>query len=89
MRRVEVKEFLLEGNEIPLIDVRSPGEFVEGHIPGAKNIPLFTDEERAQVGTTYTKSGKDEAVEQGLEFAGPKMSALSKAAKTISIDGKI
>jgi tRNA 2-selenouridine synthase len=31
---------------IPLIDVRSPGEFAKGHIPNATNLELFTDEER-------------------------------------------
>ena len=89
MKRVEVREFLLDNKEIPIVDVRSPGEFEEGHIPNAKNIPLFSDEERAKVGTTYTKTGKSEAVELGLEIAGPKMSSISKAAKTMSIHGKI
>ena len=31
---------------VPLLDVRSPGEFAAGHIPGAKNTPLFTNEQR-------------------------------------------
>ena len=33
------------------IDTRSPSEFEHGHIPGAINIPLLEDEERAIVGT--------------------------------------
>ena len=33
-----------------VIDVRSPGEYVHAHIPGAHNIPLFTDDERAEIG---------------------------------------
>ena len=37
----------------PLVDVRSPGEYAQGHWPGAINIPLFSDAERAEVGTTY------------------------------------
>jgi len=37
--------FLLSGG--PLIDVRSPGEFAQGHIPGAINLTLFSDAERA------------------------------------------
>ena len=40
-----------------LIDVRAPSEFLKGHIPGARNVPLLDDEERAEVGTTYRISG--------------------------------
>jgi rhodanese-related sulfurtransferase len=62
-----------------LIDVRSPGEFAEDHIPGAINIPLFENEERAEIGTLYQKSGHDEAVLRGLEIVGPKMRQLVSA----------
>lgn len=36
-----------------IVDVRSPGEFAEDHIPGAINLPVLSDAERAQVGTDY------------------------------------
>lgn len=36
-----------------VIDVRSPAEFAEDHIPGAINLPVLSDAERAQVGTIY------------------------------------
>ncbi|MEM6637520.1 MAG: tRNA 2-selenouridine(34) synthase MnmH [Pseudomonadota bacterium] len=36
-----------------LIDVRSPAEFAEDHIPGAINLPVLSNEERARVGTIY------------------------------------
>ncbi|OWY03049.1 MULTISPECIES: tRNA 2-selenouridine(34) synthase MnmH [unclassified Thioclava] len=36
-----------------IIDVRSPSEFAEDHIPGAINLPVLDDEERARVGTIY------------------------------------
>lgn len=36
-----------------LLDVRSPGEYALGRVPGAINLPLFTDDERAMVGTVY------------------------------------
>ncbi|MEM9319697.1 MAG: tRNA 2-selenouridine(34) synthase MnmH [Pseudomonadota bacterium] len=38
-----------------LIDVRSPAEFAEDHIPAAINLPVLSDEERALVGTIYTR----------------------------------
>ncbi len=59
-----------------MVDVRSPGEFRQGHIPGAVNIPLFSDEERAAMGTTYVQVGREPAVLQGLGFVGPKMRAI-------------
>lgn len=36
-----------------IIDVRSPSEFAEDHLPGAVNLPVLDDEERATVGTIY------------------------------------
>lgn len=36
-----------------IIDVRSPSEFSDDHIPGAANFPVLDDEERARVGTIY------------------------------------
>jgi tRNA 2-selenouridine synthase len=56
-----------------LFDVRSPGEFTAGHWPGAKSLPLFTDIERAEVGTLYKQRSPDEAFLRGLEFSGRKM----------------
>jgi len=89
MRRVSVSEFLLDQKDVPIIDVRSPGEFHDGHIDGAINIPLFTDSERAQVGTTYTRIGRPEALELGLEIVGPKLNSLAKTAKSIAVSGKL
>lgn len=39
-----------------IIDVRSPGEFAEDHLPGACNLPVLSDEQRAEVGTLYTEN---------------------------------
>ena len=36
-----------------LIDTRAPSEFAEDHLPGAVNLPVLSDAERAQVGTIY------------------------------------
>ncbi len=66
------EQFLQMAIRLPLIDVRSPGEFLQGHIPGAHNIPLFDNDERARVGTTYVKIGKDTAIELGKTIAGEK-----------------
>ena len=36
-----------------IIDVRSPAEFAEDHLPGAVNMPVLNDKERARIGTIY------------------------------------
>jgi tRNA 2-selenouridine synthase len=41
-----------------IIDVRSPGEFAEDHVPGAVNLPVLDDDERARVGTTYVQESR-------------------------------
>lgn len=56
-----------------LIDVRSSSEFEEATIPGSINIPLFSDEERAKVGTLYKQVGKEEAKQKGLEIFSAKL----------------
>ncbi len=71
---------------LPIIDVRSPGEFLQGHIPGAFNIPLFDNEERARVGTTYVKIGKEPAIELGKTIAGEKTNYYLDALEKVSPD---
>lgn len=41
-----------------VIDVRSPGEFAEDHLPGAINLPVLDDAQRAEVGTLYVQTSK-------------------------------
>lgn len=87
--KIQIDEFLRLKEELPVVDVRSPGEFERAHIPGAFNIPLFSDEERAIVGTLYKKSGREAAIMKGLEFAGRKMKKYISQAKKIVKDNKI
>ena len=51
---------------VPIVDLRSPREFEEDHLPGAVNVPLFDDDERAIVGTLYRQLGQQEAFERGI-----------------------
>lgn len=41
-----------------VIDVRSPSEFALDHVPGAINLPVLSDEERARVGTIYVQDSR-------------------------------
>lgn len=80
------EQFLLLAKRLPVLDVRSPGEYQQGHIPGATNIPLFDNDERARVGTTYVKIGKESAIELGKSIAGEKTNYYLDAASGVVPD---
>ncbi len=63
-------------SSLPIFDVRSPGEFAQGHIPGAHNLPLFSDHDRAVVGTLYKQKGRDAAMVAGLQAVGPRLADM-------------
>lgn len=73
-----IKEFLEQAKLLAVVDVRAPIEHNKGRIPGSINLPLFSDEERAIVGTKYRQEGRQRALLQGLELAGPKMHLMAK-----------
>ena len=81
-RRQGLEEGPLE--PLPVFDTRSPGEFYDGHIPGAIPLPLFSDEERATVGTLYKQVNAREALLKGLELVGPKMRYLVEQVDRLS-----
>jgi tRNA 2-selenouridine synthase len=89
MEYLTASSFVRDKQEIPVIDVRSPSEYKIGHISGAYNIPIFSDSERASVGTIYKQSGREEAIEKGLEFVGPKLKEIATTAKKISIKDQL
>lgn len=55
-----------------IFDVRSPGEYTQGRVPGAFSLPLFSNLERMHVGTTYKQVGRKQAVIEGMSYAAPK-----------------
>ncbi len=77
-----VEEWLVNRERYYLVDVRSPAEFKAASIPGAVNIPLFSDEERAAVGTVYRQEGPQAAKMVGLALVSPKLPRLVE--KTLS-----
>lgn len=87
--KLAINRFLALSAGIPVIDVRSPGEFGGGHIPGAVNLPLFSDDERADIGTIYKQQNPAKAFLKGLDYVGPKMSGFVTAARKIAPEGKI
>ncbi|MGZ4090629.1 MAG: tRNA 2-selenouridine(34) synthase MnmH, partial [Bacteroidia bacterium] len=81
----------LEGasTKYKIIDVRSPKEFEQGHIPGAVSIPLFDNEERAIIGTLYKQTGRQPAILRGMEIAGPKMAGIVAKAIEQAVDNTV
>lgn len=64
------------GKDYLFVDVRTRKEFLEDSIPGAINIPLFDEDERAVVGILYKNKGQMEAIEKGYEFFNKKVDDL-------------
>lgn len=83
VKQVNIEEFITLCKSHPILDVRSPGEYAHAHIPGAISFPLFTDDERAIVGTLYKQESKEKAIRKGLEFFGPKLNQLLDKAECI------
>ena len=84
---LDVSDFLAAAG--PILDVRAPVEYVHGQIPGALSFPLFTDEERAEIGTLYHKQGQQAAVLRALEIWGPKMAEMVRAARKLAPEGQV
>ncbi len=72
-----MKKFLPEDiyveRDVLYIDVRTPMEFNEDTIYGAVNIPLFTDEQREEIGTIYKQVNKRKAIELGYKYGGARL----------------
>lgn len=79
---LEIEDFLKQASNYSLVDVRSPSEFYSGHIPGAVNIPLFSDREREAIGILYKYQGRSVAIQKGFEIVAAKYSQLILEAKT-------
>jgi tRNA 2-selenouridine synthase len=71
-----------------IFDVRSPGEYAHACIPGAINLALFANEERAAVGIEYKQKGQAPAISLGLKLIGPKLAELAAKAQ-VDANGKL
>lgn len=74
---IELKD-ILNNDDYVIVDVRSPKEYKEDHIPKSINIPLLDDDERAIIGTLYKQVGKEEAIEKGYEIVNPKIDKIKE-----------
>jgi tRNA 2-selenouridine synthase len=89
MKYVPIEEFLILTEDIPVIDVRSEAEYLHAHIPGAHNIQLFNNEERAEIGLIYKLQGSENAISRGYELVGPKFAHYFDQLKHLTSQKKI
>lgn len=88
IQKINITQFLDLAQSQPVLDVRSPGEYTHAHIPGAYNLPLFTDEERKTIGTSYKQQSRQYAIKIGLDAFGTKMRAMVEEAEKIMLAQK-
>jgi tRNA 2-selenouridine synthase len=72
--KVSFTPALLESHCV--IDVRTPLEFAEDHLPGAVNVPILNNEERVEVGTIHKQVGPQQARQRGLELTCGRFGAM-------------
>jgi tRNA 2-selenouridine synthase len=88
MKEITVEELFSLKDPI-IIDIRSPIEFKDGAIPGAINVPLFTDEERQEVGTIYKHEGQAAAKWRAMELVSPKIPDMLRTIKAYHESGEL
>ncbi|MGB9747257.1 MAG: tRNA 2-selenouridine(34) synthase MnmH [Bacteroidales bacterium] len=89
VKKIGTEELFRLKPDIPVVDVRTPDEYRHGHIPGAVQIPLFDNNERALIGKVYAHKGSDAAILLGLDIVGPRLRNYIEQAKKISPEHKI
>ncbi len=78
-------EFFNLRDALPVVDVRSEGEYETGHIKHAINIPLLNNAERIAVGTDYKQKGQNEAIKTGFRLVGPRLHEMVIEAEKVSV----
>ncbi len=81
---ISIEEFLALRKSLPVVDVRSQGEFHQGHIRAAINIPLLNNEERIAVGTDYKQKGQQQAIKTGFRLVGPRLLDIINETEKVS-----
>lgn len=84
-----VSEFLELRASLPVVDVRSEGEFETGHVPLAINIPLLNNAERVEVGTDYKQKGQLEAIRTGFRLVGPRLVEIIDQATRVASNNEL
>jgi len=81
---LDLSAFFSLRKDLPVVDVRSEGEYNTGHIPGAINLPILNNSERKSVGTDYKQKGQQEAIMTGFRLIGPRLQQILEEAERVS-----
>lgn len=81
---ISIDDFLRLRKILPVVDVRSEGEFQSGHIQNAINVPLLNNQERVLVGTDYKQKGQLEAIKTGFRLVGPRLVDIINEAEKVA-----
>lgn len=84
IEKIDIEKFLNLAEAFPVLDVRSPGEYLHAHIPGAVSIPVFTDEQRKIIGTAYVQESRQIAVDHGLSYFSERMKIIPGEVEKLS-----
>jgi tRNA 2-selenouridine synthase len=85
---ITIDAFLKASENNIIVDVRSPIEYEYAHIPNAFNIPIFSNQERAIIGTAYKQQSKEKAIAIGLKYFGNTINTYIKLATDFSAQNK-
>lgn len=83
---ISIEDFFKLRSQLPVVDVRSEGEYAMGHIRHALNIPMLNNAERVAVGTDYKQKGQAEAIKTGFRLVGPRLLEIILEAEKVAVD---
>lgn len=83
IHQLNIDDFLNQADYYPVLDVRSPAEFAHAHIPNAHSFPIFSNEERAEIGTAYKQCSREAAIKIGFKAFGSRLNDYVEAAEKI------
>ncbi|MFA7468476.1 MAG: tRNA 2-selenouridine(34) synthase MnmH [Desulfotomaculaceae bacterium] len=87
---IDISEIINESrSQIPLVDLRSPGEFLEATIPNSYNVPLLNNVERSLVGKAHKLESSDRARELAMEIVAPRLPLFVYTIKKIAPKGEV
>jgi tRNA 2-selenouridine synthase len=82
-------DFFSLRTQLPVVDVRSEGEYETGHIRHGINIPILNNAERIAVGTDYKQRGQAEAIKTGFRLVEPRLNEIISNTKKVAANNEL